>query len=117
MSKRVYLVLGVIAILIGSTLPAADAYAGAFLSRPRQAAPLKIRGGTNVIVANKSWIGFRGQTCLTVENARNVYIHDVDFESCGGGILLVNVRGNIRIEYVRARNTGAGRTTNGSGQG
>jgi hypothetical protein len=115
MSKRVYLVLGVIAILIGSTMPAADAYTGAFLSRPRQAAPLKIHGGTNVIVANKSWIGFRGQTCLTVENARNVYIHDVDFESCGGGIFLVNVRGNIRIENVRARNTGNGSIGSGHG--
>ena len=107
MSKRLYLVLGAIAILIGSTVPAADAYTGAFLSRPRQSAPLKVRG-TNVIVANKSWVGFRNQACLTVENTRNVYIHDVDFDGCGGGIFLLNVSGNIRIENVRARNMGNG---------
>ena len=115
MSKRVYLVLGVIAILIGSAMPAAHAYTGAFLSHPRQAAPLKVRGGTNVIVANKSWVGFHTQTCLTVEDARNVYIHDVDFASCGGGIFLVNVTGNIRIENVRARNTGDGSIGSGHG--
>lgn len=114
MSKRVYVVLGMIATLIGCHIPAADAYTGAFLSHPRQAAPVSLRG-LNVIVANKSWNGFGTRTCLTVHDAHNVYIHDVDFNGCGGDIFLVNVTGMIRIENVRARNTGDG--TAGAGHG
>ena len=114
MSNRVYLVFGVIATLIGCMIPAANAYTGAFLSHPRQAAPLSVRGA-NVVVANKSWVGFGTRTCLTVHDARNVYIHDVDFDGCGGDIFLVNVTGSVRIENVRARNTGDG--TIGAGHG
>jgi hypothetical protein len=44
-----------------------------------------------------------------------VYVHDVDFDGCGGDIFLVNVTGTIRIENVRARNTGDG--TIGAGHG
>jgi hypothetical protein len=120
MSKRVYLVVVVItslgAVFFGSTIPAAGAYVGTFLSKPRQSAPLRV-SGTNVVVANKAWVGFAGKTCLTVHDAHNVYIHDVDFDGCAGDVWLVNVTGSVRIENVRARNTGAGRTTNGSGQG
>ncbi len=118
MSKRVYLVMAVmtalIATAIGCTIPAADAYSGAFLSHPRQSAPLNVRG-SNVVVANKSWTGFPTRTCLTVHDAKNVYIHDVDFDGCGGDIFLVNVTGVVRIENVRARNTGDG--TIGAGHG
>jgi hypothetical protein len=71
--------------------------------------------GSNVVVANKSWVGFRNQTCLTVQNAHNVYVHDVDFSGCGGDIFLVNVTGVVRIENVRAYNTGDG--TIGAGHG
>jgi hypothetical protein len=119
--KRISLVLVVIAALAGSTMPfvstvpAADAYSGAFLSRPRQSAPLHINGRNNVVVKNKSWVGFGTKTCLTVSNAINVFIHDVDFAGCGGGIFLENVRGVVRIEDVRARNIGDG--TIGSGHG
>jgi hypothetical protein len=113
-SKRVLLILGLVAALIGPTMPNADADTGAFASFPRQAAPLKV-SGTNVEIAKKSWVGFGTQTCLTVENAHNVYIHDVDFAGCGGGIFLLNVTGAINIVNVRARNIGDG--TIGSGHG
>lgn len=84
---------------------------GAFLSYPRQSGPQTF-SGNNVVVANKSWTN-SNNVCLTVQNANNVYIHDVDFDSCVGGIFLINVTGNIRIENVRARNIGDG--TIGSG--
>jgi hypothetical protein len=115
--KRVYLILVAIIAVVGATLPAmtaADAYTGAFGSLPRQSAPLRV-GGKNVVVANKSWVGFATKTCLTVHDAVNVYIHDVDFAGCGGGIFLVNVTGVVRIENVRARNIGDG--TIGAGHG
>jgi hypothetical protein len=114
-SNRVFLVFGVIvATLIGCTVATANAYTGAFLSHPHQAAPLSVKG-SNVVVANKSWVGFRTKTCLTVHDAHNVYVHDVDFDGCGGGIFLVNVTGMVRIENVRARNIGDG--TIGAGHG
>ena len=71
--------------------------------------------GSNVVVANKSWSGFPTRTCLTVHDAKNVYIHDVDFDGCGGDIFLVNVTGVVRIENVRARNTGDGSIGAGHG--
>ena len=108
------LVLALAVPLIGYTSRAANASAGAFLSYPRQAAPLSV-SGTNVVVANKSWVGFSTRTCLTVHDAHNVNIHDVDFANCGGGIFLVNVTGTVHIENVRARNIGDG--TIGSGHG
>jgi len=80
--------------------------AGAFLSYPRQSGPQTF-SGNNVVVANKSWTN-SGSVCLTVSNATNVYIHDVDFDNCVGAIFLINVKGNIRIENVRARNIGDG---------
>ena len=114
MSNRVYVVLGVIVALIGCNLAVANAYTGAFLSFPHQTAALNVTG-SNVVVANKSWVGFGAKTCLTVHDARNVYIHDVDFAGCGGDIFLVNVTGTVSIENVRARNTGDG--TIGAGHG
>jgi hypothetical protein len=42
-----------------------------------------------------------------------VYLHDLDFDGNVGDIFLINVTGNIRIENIRARNTGNG--TIGSG--
>jgi hypothetical protein len=108
------LVLALAVPLIGYTSRAANASSGAFLSYPRQAAPLSV-SGTNVVVAYKSWVGFSTRTCLTVHDAHNVNIHDVDFANCGGGIFLVNVTGTVHIENVRARNIGDG--TIGSGHG
>jgi hypothetical protein len=114
-SNRVVFVFGVVvATLMSCTVPAANAYTGAFLSYPHQAAPLSVKG-SNVVVANKSWVGFGTKTCLTVHDSNNVYIHDVDFQGCGGGIFLVNVTGTVRIENVRARNIGDG--TIGAGHG
>ena len=85
--------------------------AGTFLSYPHQSSPLSV-GGSNVVVSNKSWVGF-GSVALVVSNANNVYLHDLDFDSNVGDIFLINVTGNIRIENIRARNTGNG--TIGSG--
>ena len=119
MSNRVFLVLwlliaAVIAVPIGSSEPVANASTAAFLSYPRQAAPLTV-SGSNIVIANKSWVGFGTRTCLTVHDAHNVYIHDVDFAGCGGGIFLLNVTGTVHIENIRGRNIGDG--TIGSGHG
>jgi hypothetical protein len=91
--------------------------AGAFMSYPLQACTTSISGGTNIEVSNKSWRDCRGQSAIVVSGAHNVYLHDLDFDSNSGDIFLINDTGNIRVENIRARNTGAGRTTNGSGQG
>ncbi len=85
---------------------------GAFLSFPHQSSATSINGGTNVVVANKSWVGF-GSVALVVSGANNVYLHDLDFDGNVGDIFLVNVTGSVRIENIRARNTGNG--TIGSG--
>jgi hypothetical protein len=85
--------------------------AGTFLSYPHQASPLSV-SGSNVVVSDKSWVGF-GSVALVVSNANNVYLHDLDFDGNVGDIFLINVTGNIRIENIRARNTGNG--TIGSG--
>ncbi|MDQ1511025.1 MAG: hypothetical protein QOG50_2869 [Actinomycetota bacterium] len=88
--------------------------AGAFLSYPHQSATLSV-SGNDVVVADKTWQGFTGQVPLVVSNAHNVYLHNLDFADNGGDIFLINVTGNIRIEDIRARNTGDG--TIGSGHG
>jgi hypothetical protein len=44
-----------------------------------------------------------------------VYLHDLDFADNGGDIFVINSTGQIRIEDIRARNTGDG--TIGSGHG
>jgi hypothetical protein len=88
---------------------------GAFLSYPHQPGPTTINGGTNVVVSNKTWQGFSNKTALVISGAHNVYLHDLDFADNGGDIFLVNCTGQIRIEDIRARNTGDG--TIGSGHG
>jgi len=89
--------------------------AGGFLSYPRQGSPTTINGGTNVVVSNKTWQGFSTNTALVISGANNVYLHDLDFADNGGDIFLINCTGQIRIENIRARNTGDG--TIGSGHG
>lgn len=86
---------------------------GAFLSYPHQSAPTTINGGTNVVVTGRSWQGFPGRVALVVSGAHNVYLHDLDFADNGGDIFLINCTGTIRVEWIRARNTGDG--TIGSG--
>lgn len=88
--------------------------AGAFLSYPRQSGRQSF-SGSNVVVSNRSYVGFTSGACLTVSNATNVWIHDVDFDGCGGAVFLINVTGTVTVERVRARNTGNGSI--GSGQG
>jgi hypothetical protein len=88
---------------------------GAFLSYPHQSGPTTINGGNNVVVSNKTWQGFSNKTALVISGAHNVYLHDLDFADNGGDIFLVNCTGQIRIEDIRARNTGDG--TIGSGHG
>lgn len=88
-----------------------------FMSYPLQTCTTSISGQTNVVVSNKSWRGCRGSSALVVFGSHNVYLHDLDFDSNSGDIFLIGDSGQIRIENIRARNTGAGRTQNGSGQG
>ncbi len=85
-----------------------------FMSYPRQTCFTSL-SGSNLVLSNKSWQGCSGKAALTISNATNVYIHDLDFDSNSGDIFLTNVSGTIRIENIRARNTGAGTTTIGSG--
>ncbi len=108
------LVTAITCVGITGASGAANAATTTFPSSPRQAAPLSVTG-SNVVVADKSWVGFGTRTCLTVHDARNVSIHDVEFDGCGGDIFLVNVTGTVNIENVRARNTGDG--TIGAGHG
>lgn len=91
--------------------------AGGFMSYPLAACTTSINGGTNVVISNRSYRGCRNVSAIVVSGAQNVTIHDVDFDSNSGDILLSNVTGTVSIYNIRARNTGAGRTTNGSGQG
>jgi hypothetical protein len=119
MSNRVFLVLwlliaAVIAVPIGSSEPVANASTAAFLSYPRQAAPLTV-SGSNIVIANKSWVGFGARgPASTFKTRTNVYIHDVDFAGCGGGIFLSTSRHRAHRERPR-RNIGDG--TIGSGHG
>lgn len=87
--------------------------AGSFLSYPRQPCTTSINGGTNVVVSNKSWQGCTGRVALVISGATNVYLHDLDFAENGGDIFVTHSSGQIRIERIRARNTGDG--TVGSG--
>jgi len=64
--------------------------------------------GSNVVVGDESWQGKTGQVALTISGANNVYLHDLDFADNGGAIFLINCTGQIRIENIRARNTGDG---------
>ena len=66
-------------------------------------------------MSNKTWQGFTGKTALVISGAHNVYLHDLDFADNGGDIFVINSTGQIRIENIRARNTGDG--TIGSGHG
>lgn len=109
--------LATLAIILTSSFAVpspAGAYSGAFLSFPKQPCTTSV-SGTNVVVAFKTWQGCFGKVALTVHNATNVYLHDLDFADNGGDIYLVDVTGQVRIENVRARNTGDG--TIGSGHG
>lgn len=85
-----------------------------FLSYPHQSGPQSF-SGSNVVVSNRSYVGFNTKTCLNISNATNVTITNIDFDSCGGDIYLSNVSGNVNISNIRARNTGDG--TIGSGHG
>ncbi|HSX52930.1 MAG TPA: hypothetical protein VLF90_00980 [Patescibacteria group bacterium] len=95
----------------------AAASTGSFMSYPLQTCTTSINGGSNIVISNRSYSGCRGSSAIVITGANNVYIHDVDFDSNSGDIFLINDTGQIRVENIRARNTGAGRTTNGSGQG
>lgn len=84
----------------------AQAAAGAFLSYPHQTATQSF-SGSNVEVSNRSYVSLsNSKAVLTISNANNVYLHDLDFDGNCGDIFLINVTGKIRIENIRARNTG-----------
>lgn len=79
---------------------------GAFLSYPRQTA-IQSYSGSNIEISNRSYVSLsNSKAVLTISNATNVYLHDLDFDSNCGDIFLINVTGKIRIENIRARNTG-----------
>lgn len=92
----------------GSTTTTTGGTQGSFLSYPHQTSPTSISGGSNVVVSNKSWQGFTGKVALIVSGVHNLYLHDLDFSDNGGDIFLINVTGQIRIENIRANNTGDG---------
>src|SRR5689334_11258879 len=103
MRHRLYLIAALLlvasTILLGLAIPS-HAYSGTFLSYPHQSGRTTV-SGNDVVVSKKSWVGFTSGACLTVSNAHNVDITDVDFDGCGGGIFLINVTGTIHIEGVR----------------
>lgn len=101
------------AALVPAT-PSEATFSGAFLSYPHQSGRQSITGN-DLSIGNRSYVGFTAGACLTVHDAHNVYLHDLDFDTCGGGIFLLNVTGTIRVEYIRGRNIGNGSI--GSGQG
>lgn len=102
------------ALIVATLAPIApaQAYTGTFLSFPHQSAPQSFTGN-DVVVQNRSYQGFAGKVALTVHDAHNVFLNNLDFADNGGDIFLVNCTGSIRIQYIRARNTGDG--TIGSG--
>lgn len=116
-SRRVSLAFVALVAATAALVPATSsdaALSGAFLSYPHQSGRQSITGN-DLNIGNRSYVGFTAGACLTVHDAHNVYLHDLDFDTCGGGIFLLNVTGTIRIEYVRGRNIGNGSI--GSGQG
>src|SRR6478736_490015 len=102
MRSRLSFVALILALLGVFAIPA-HAYSGAFLSSPHQSSRTSV-SGTNVVVSNKSWVGFTAGACLTVHDAVNVDLTNLDFDGCGGGIFLINVTGRIHIEGIRCRN-------------
>lgn len=97
----------VVALLACSVIvPAGAAPPPAFLSYPRSPAVV-ISGGSNVVISGKSFVGLTGKVAIEVDGAHNVYVHDVDFSGDGGDIYLVDCTGQIRIETIRAKNTGS----------
>lgn len=113
MMKRVFGLVFLLSMIFQiNFVPTAHAYTGAFLSFPKQSAPQSY-SGSNLEISNKTFQGFPTSVCLTVHNAVNVYIHDIDLDACGGGIYLVDVTGDVQIRRIRARNIGDG--TIGSG--
>lgn len=116
-SRRVSLAFVALVAATAALVPASPSdatFSGAFLSYPHQSGRQSITGN-DLTIANRSYVGFTAGACLTVHDAHNVYLHDLDFDTCGGGIFLLNVTGTIRIEFIRGRNIGNGSI--GSGQG
>lgn len=85
--------------------------AGAFLHYPNSAA-ISLLNQSNVVISGKSFRNL-GAVAIILDTCTNVYLHDLDFDSCKGCILMYHCTGNLRVEDIRARNTGDG--TIGSG--
>jgi hypothetical protein len=76
----------------------------AFLSYPKSGQQT-INGQTGVELAHASFVGIRA-VALALVNCKNIYLHDLDFADNIGDIYLLNCSGTLRIEDIRARNTG-----------
>ncbi len=81
------------------------------MSRPRQACGFSA-SGSNVLITNKSFLGCSG-IAITVHDANNVTISDIDVDDVVGGLYLVDVTGNVSISGIRARNVGDNSTGSG----
>lgn len=89
-------------------VPAPDA---AFGSRPSRG-PLVVDGGSDIVITNIHVNGGSRDNVagigITVRNATNVTIRDVDMQNVVGAIYLYNCTGTLIIENVRSRNVGNG---------
>src|SRR5689334_9019467 len=58
--------------------------AGTFLSYPHQTA-VQSYSGSNIEISNRSYVGLsKSSAVLTIHDANNVYLHDLDFDgNCG----------------------------------
>lgn len=82
-----------------------------FMSAPRSPGVVAIDGQSNVQLASMSFSV--SDVAVQISNCNGVYLHDLDFDGCVGCIFLINCTGLIRIEDIRARNTGDGSTGSG----
>jgi hypothetical protein len=84
----------------------------AFLAYPRAAGPNIINGGHDVEITAQSYVGVPGQPALQLVNCQRVWVHDLDFADNCGCVYAMDCS-DVRVEDIRARNTGDG--TIGSG--
>lgn len=78
----------------------------AFLSYANESTQQNPIGGSDVEISNKSFSNFSTEVPIIVDSCHNVYIHENDFDNCLGCILIYNCTGELRIEDIRARDTG-----------
>lgn len=77
-----------------------------FLSYTTNAPISDVVGGTDYELDSLSFVGNTTVVCLVLAHFVGVYLHDLDFDGNLGCILLDDCSGEIRIEDIRARDTG-----------